>query len=703
MLSFVVAKLSTPSYVGTALVMIQPQQAIGTTDAITRAQTTNEIINTETFVLRSRALARDAIERLHLDTDPEFNPPPKPSRLLTLIAPVLPKFERLANWAQSATQFYFGAAPGPLSAGEEIEPTFKSDTEVVNAVLQRLRVAPQEQSNVIEVSFSSSNPETAASVPNALIEVYLERRRREAERELAEERKWLENVSIKLSGKLHESEAALNDYRQKSGLLGDKNPTLLEHELTETRARLAAARARTAEVNARLSQMQTLASSPLQPQSSTSAPATASEPLGLQRLREQAVQLHVQLAAISDTLGPNHPKTIQLQAQLRDLDNQIRREGSASLKAELSAAQAVEAALNTKVAEATRNFARINGDDNQLQTLMAVAEVDRKAYERYLALANEALGHTGNQYPGASLISAADIPSKPSFPNKRIIVLGGLTIGAGAGVALATLMELLRGGLRSMDQVEDALGVKCLGLVPRLKPSSRRRLRARELPRLLQRDHVFRQSVRTVEFKILNFDRDNSRVILVTAALPNEGKTSIAVSLAISLAADGFRVMLVDCDIHRPTVHRIFNGDRQPGLTDYLVHGTALEQIIHNDDDSGVDYIPAGTASKTCSITPDRLHALIDRLGRQYPFIILDSGPVLAVPETLALSQLADKTVLAVRWGRTPVTVARHAVAQLLDSGAEIAAVLSMFDLQRSAKHGDVIAGTYQQLERYHW
>jgi succinoglycan biosynthesis transport protein ExoP len=184
-LSFGVAKLSTPSYVGTALVMIQPQQAIiGTSDAIARAQSTSEIINTETFVLRSRALARETIERLHLDRDPEFNPPPKPTRLRTLIAPVLPIFDSLANWAQNATVFFFDAASPPPITGEKIEPTSKLDTEVVNAVLQRLRVAPQEQSNVIEVSFASSNSQTAASVPNTLIEIYLERRRREAERKV---------------------------------------------------------------------------------------------------------------------------------------------------------------------------------------------------------------------------------------------------------------------------------------------------------------------------------------------------------------------------------------------------------------------------------------------------------------------------------------------------------------------------------------
>lgn len=719
-LGYGVAKLITPSYVSTALVMIEPQQAVvGNSNQIVRAgiQSSSEAMTTETFVLRSRGLASDTIERLHLDRDPELNPPLREANHpLPLFAPVLSLFDKLGNWYLDAT------GSTPLTASDENNSKFeidksaiasKSDTEVVNAVLRRLRVTLQEQSNVIEVSFSSSNPKTAALVPNTLIEAYLDRRGGEKDRGLAGERKWLESVLLKLSDKVHESELALADYRQKSGLVSEKNPILLEQEIRDTRARLAAARARTVEVTARLTQMQALALSPAQPASmtSTSSPATASETPGLQRLREHEVQLHGQLAAVSGSLGPNHPKTIQLEAQLRDLDNEIRREGAGGLKAELAAAQAAEAALDRKVVELTRNFAQVNGGDSRLQTLMAEAGADRQAYERYLALANEVLSNIGNRNPGGSLLSSADVPIKPSFPNKKIIVMAGVTIGAGAGMVLAAMIDLLRGGLRSEEQVEDALGVKCLGLVPRFKPPNRRRLRATELPRVIRassplkpRDRFFRQSVRSVEFKLLNFDRSNSRVVLVTAALPEEGKTSIAVSLAVSLARDGFGVVLVDCDLHRPTVHRMFNGTRGPGLVDYLVHGFALDQIIHQDATSRVDYIPAGTQlpREACDITPDRLHSLIDQLGQQYSFIILDSGPVLAVPETLALSQIAHKTILVVRWGRTPVAIARHAAMQLLDAGAETAAVLSMVDLQRSAKHGDPLAGAYKQLESYH-
>ena len=179
----------------------------------------------------------------------------------------------------------------------------------------------------------------------------------------------------------------------------------------------------------------------------------------------------------------------------------------------------------------------------------------------------------------------------------------------------------------------------------------------------------------------------------------------MAVSLAASLAADGISVALVDCDLYRSTVHRMFDGPSGPGLTDYFAGGVALDDIVHYDRGSGVTYVPAGTAlSKEAQrITSDRLRLLIDRLGEKYAFIILDSAPVLAVSETTLLSQIAQKTILVVKWGSTPPAIARHAAMQLLESGeAEIAAVLSMVNTKRAARYGDPIAGVSQRLESYY-
>ena len=725
-LAYVMAKLSTPSYVGTAFVMINAQPGnSGLSNGVVQAGPpgTPEAITTEAFVLQSRSLASETIKRLHLETYLEFDPLlPKSNRFLSLFGPVLPLFDKMRNWLENLSGFQFGVLSSITGSdgaddkvtGDKRATTGKPSTVVVNAFLQRLRVAAQERSNVIEVSFSSSSPKTAALVPNTLIQIYLDQRSNGSEQALAREKQRLDSILLELRDKMNQSELALASYRQKSGLIGEKNPLILGQDLTQTKVQLALARSHTAEVAARLGQMQSapFSSNQLASTAGAASPASASESPALVRLREQEVKLQGELAATRVPLGPNHPRTLQLEAQLKDLGSEIRRETAGRLKAELAAAQATETALNRKMVEFTHDFAEVNGGDSRLQTLIAEADADRKAYERYLARADDVHGSIGREDPGASLLSPADPPLKPSFPNTKLMVIAGITIGAGAGAVLAAVIDLLFGGLRSKEQVEDALGVKCLGLVPSFRRGRLSRLRATELPKAIwasslpkPRDAMFRRSVRSVEFKLLSSDRrSDSRVVMVTAALPQEGKTWIAVSLAASLAADGFGVVLVDCDMHRPAVHRMFNGARGPGLSDYFIDGIEFDQIIHRDRSSGVDYVPVGTAhsKEAWLFTPDRLRPLIERLGEQYAFVILDSAPVLAVPETVVLSQMAHKTIFVVRWGRTPARIAGHAVTQLLEAGAETAAVLSMVDMKGAAKYGDPVARMSKRLGRYY-
>jgi Mrp family chromosome partitioning ATPase len=149
----------------------------------------------------------------------------------------------------------------------------------------------------------------------------------------------------------------------------------------------------------------------------------------------------------------------------------------------------------------------------------------------------------------------------------------------------------------------------------------------------------------------------------------------------------------------------MFDGPHGPGLTDYFAGGVAFDEIVHDHPLSGVRYIPTGTAvsKEARRITPGRLRPLIDRLAEKYAFIILDSAPVLAVSETILLSQLAQKTILVVKWGSTPPAIARHAATQLLESGgAEVGVLLSMVDAKRAAKYGDPVAGVYKKLASYY-
>lgn len=187
-------------------------------------------------------------------------------------------------------------------------------------------------------------------------------------------------------------------------------------------------------------------------------------------LREQEVELQGQLAALKSSLGENNPKTQAVEAQLKGLRDGLKREGAGvvgRLKAELAAAQATEAALNKRVAEFTHEYAQVNGGDSRLQNLIGEADADRKTYEEYLARSNNLHSNLGHAQPDASLVSRADVPLKPSFP-AILIVMIGTTIGAGGGMVLAAMLDTLLGGLRNKEQVEETLGIKCLGLVPRL-------------------------------------------------------------------------------------------------------------------------------------------------------------------------------------------------------------------------------------------
>ena len=433
------------------------------------------------------------------------------------------------------------------------------------------------------------------------------------------------------------SELALAKYRQKSGLVSNQNPTVLAQELSETKAQLAVAQAHTAEAAVRLSQAQGVVSSPSQSasKSGTDSSGTAPESQILQRLREQQVGLQADLAALKGSLGPNHPKTLQLQAQLREVNGAIGHEGAGFVgrqKAELAAAQATEAALNRKVVEFTRQFAEVNGGDTQLQSLIGEADADRKAYEQYLARSNELQGSMGNARPDAILFSRAAVPLKPSFPDipndgdGRYHHRRGRRHCSGRDARCVAGRSAKQGAGRGRPW-HQVPGLWCQGSALSSQPASG--CRAAESDRALHasgtaEDGVWRgHPQRAIEItRVLTVAavsthpadgraehaarlvlgltstdnpvrRINSQVVLVTAALPEEGKTSVAVGLSASLAAEGFRVVLVDCDLHRPAVHRMFNTVREPGLTDYFAGSVALDEIIHSDPVRGWIMFPS--------------------------------------------------------------------------------------------------------------
>lgn len=714
-LAYAVMRIMGPAYTGEAEIAIKPDQSSvllgGDRSVPVATQVAPETVQTQAFALQSRSLASATIMRLHLDRDPEFNASlRKPGLLAPLLDPVIKEVE---GWIEPKPEGAVDLPEVSVKNGKSPELD-KPSPAIVNAFMRQLHVTAQQRSNVIQVSFRSWRPATAAAVPNELIKIYLEQRAAEKDQALVLERQQLDNVILPaFRKKMAAAEKALAEHQKKSGLISGRNATVLGQELSETRAQLETARAHTEGAELRLREAE----------STGASPRTAADPLTIQRLREQQVALQGQLAALKGSHGPNYPQTKQLEAQVQQVKEGVRRESSDAvgrLKTGLAVAQEAEMALNKRATELTRQFALVSGGDTQLQNLIAENDADRKAYEGYLAHSSQLLSSIGHAQADAALLSAADIPLRPS-PSPPLFILVGIFGGAGAGLVWVTLLDGLLKGMRNERQIEEILGIKCLGLVPKVQgtrrfgiPSLERSNAIRDSRPNAIRDFTlnpkyaaFGEAIRSAQMKLLRFDRQTeSRVILITAALPNEGKSWVAASLAMSLAADGCSCVLVDCDLNRPTVHRMFGGPRGPGLTDYFAGGVSVDAVVHGDSASGMSYVPIGNAMprETWRKSFGLLRPLVDQLREKYEFVILDSAPVLAIADTILLSQIAQKTILVVKWASTPPAVARRAAVQLLESaGAEVAALLSMVNTKRAAKNGDSIAGVYRELGKTYY
>jgi Mrp family chromosome partitioning ATPase/uncharacterized protein YqiB (DUF1249 family) len=360
--------------------------------------------------------------------------------------------------------------------------------------------------------------------------------------------------------------------------------------------------------------------------------------------------------------------------------------------------------LDDLVAEKSKEMAKeLNRIDEvilpELRRKLLSSQAELAIYQKYLAYSIDIRSNIDQVQADAEFISRAEVPMRPSFPRPKLMTILGAALGASLALALVVIFDAWRSGIRSIAEAEAVLGVRCLGAVPLVKLGFRRGLRS--LP-LQVRDELFKNAVRSIQLKLRSARGANSRALLITSALPGEGKSWAAVALTSSLADDGLGAIVVDCDFFRPALHRYLGAGEVEGLTDYFANEVALDEVIRTDKNSGIHFITAGISpTKKQFITVEKLRIFMDRLLSTYKFVILDSSPILAASETMMLSQIAERTLLVVKWESTRTDVARHALQQLEEVGARVSVILSNVNPKRAGWYGDVVSSVYGQLEGY--
>ena len=339
-----------------------------------------------------------------------------------------------------------------------------------------------------------------------------------------------------------------------------------------------------------------------------------------------------------------------------------------------------------------RDQAYQGGDSNvELRALQHEADADRALYDRLLTRLKETSIESGLQLPDAQVISRAEPPVEPAFPKLAVIIPISIVASCIFAALLAVLLESLDRGFSTPDQVELALGIPAISVMPAL----RRRFRRNPDPETYVTQHPqssFGETIRALNTTLALSSLDRApKVVMVASALSGEGKSSIVLSWARMMAGDGKRVVMVDCDLRRGRLHRGCGLTRGPGVSDFLTGTATLADIVHRDSLSAACVISTGTATAMAPdlIGSEGMRKMLAALSECFDLIVLDTAPLLFASETRSLCRLADKTVLVVRWqGTTRLDVAAG-LRLLLAAGASMAGcVLSMVDVDRFAKYG---------------
>ncbi len=333
----------------------------------------------------------------------------------------------------------------------------------------------------------------------------------------------------------------------------------------------------------------------------------------------------------------------------------------------------------------------------KLRELERDADASRNIYNSFLERYKETADQQRLIEADAKVVSTAAPPTTPSTPGPKLFGAVGFTASLMLGTLLALLMERFDSGLRSARQVEQTLGLPALGLVPRLE-----RLRRNQKPHqylLAKPLSAYAESVRAIytSLQLSNVD-DPPRVVLVTSSLPQEGKTTLALSLATFAASSGQRVLLMDVDLRHPNVHRDLAVPPEHGLVEYMAGERELDEVLVRNEEAGIWYLPIKrqTANPTDLLGSQKMKHLLSQLRERFDFVVLDSAPLLGVTDTKVVSRFADKVLFVMQWDQTSRETSINALAHMREAKGHVAGVvLTQVDVRKHAQYGYGDVGQY--------
>ncbi|MDW6003086.1 GumC family protein [Vibrio mangrovi] len=655
-LSVLIALSLKSKYTATATLLIEAKekQAVSIEEVVGIDPNQKEYYETQFEILRSNQIAEKVIQKLALDKNEEFNPLLSQDKSIVDTIKAYPAISALLNAAGDED------VPDPEYIRQKVLTAFK----------KKLEITPILKTQLVNISFTSEDPELAAKIANEVGYAYIENNLESRISATRYASSWITSRLSELRQQLADSEKALSDFLIKEKLIDDSGiESLASKQLTSLTERLAQVRDERIEIE---SAYKALTSGSVKDVASLSAiPAISQHPQVID-IRNAELEAQNEVNELSKRYGPKHDKMIAARAKLQSIEDQAQKVTNKLIRGigkELQATKEQETLLVQEVNREKQDFQDLTVKKSKYDSLQREVETNREILNLFLTRQKETTATGDFDSTNARFTDEALIPQLPSAPKRKIIVAAAFFLSICIAIGFILIIDLLKNTIESVGDFEDKFGLIPIGGIPVVK-SKRFRKKPIDSSIFTDENEVgFSESIRSIRTSLLvnNMNRQH-RKIAVTSSLPEEGKTTVSLNLAISFAKVE-NVLFIDLDLRKPAVAERFGYKKyQQGVTNYLVMNTPLSECILKDETSGLSVLPAGmlTANPQELLSSGKLKALLTELDSQYDRIIIDTPPTLPVSDSLIIGQLVDSVVLVVKSNATKQNLVKRAMTKLI-------------------------------------
>ncbi|HHT9145580.1 MAG TPA: GumC family protein [Candidatus Wunengus sp. YC61] len=621
--------------------------------------TSSDFYTNQTEIIKSRSLAKKVIDSLNLKNDPEFNPSPKGKDQ------VLVQKERHDPFAE---------------------------TQFINKFLGPLKVSLMRNSGIVNISYEGPNPQLITRITNNIVKAYIEQDWEKRYNVAKDALEWLNKQLKDVKIVLEESEAALQRYKKENDLiaietvksnadnLASEGQNVVLQRLMELNAAVTNAKTERVKLEVLCNKLKEFKNTQDKDENIQSIPGVVQNGL-IQNLKANYARAENEFALLSQRYGMKHPKMTQLTVELNTIRDSITKEVAwicDSIATEYDIAKNREATL-LEVLERQKNEVFALGDKAiQYGVLKREVDTNKQMYETLLTRMKETNLTEDLKTSNIKVLDYAEVPLGPFKPNKNLNILLGIIVGLTCGVGIAFIMEYMDNTIRTQEDVEKYLGTSLLGIVGHI-PLDKKDIKVTELIAHDLPKHTISEALKCIRTSIMFSHPDNpKKTILVTSATPTEGKTLISSNLAIVMAQTGKKVLLIDADLRKPSVHKLFQIDKSLGLSNLLVKSNDLRTVLATTHIPNVYAIPCGPIPPNPSelLSSPAMAENLKLAKEEFEWILIDSPPLLSVTDARILSSFVDGIIFVMRGNKANRDASRKALSFLSDVKDKILGVV---------------------------